>query len=160
KPGSRAPGNIYLLDTLATLCDLAGIEAPDSNEGISFKSVLEGKQASIRDVMYGTYCGGTKPGIRSVRRDVWKLIEYDVLDGAVREKQLFNLSKNPNEYLSEHHAPSVIAQTGLTPEAEQINLADDPHYADKLAEMEALLLAEMRRLDDPYRLWYQPTDAH
>ena len=26
-------------------------------------------------------------------------------------------------------------------------------------EMEALLLAEMRRLDDPYRLWDQPDDG-
>lgn len=159
QPSSRAPGNIYLLDTLATLCDLAGIEAPDSNEGISFKSVLEGKQAAIRDVVYGTYCGGTKPGMRSVRQGDWKLIEYDVLNGAVREKQLFNLAENPHEYLAEHHAPSVIALTGVTPEAEQTNLAGDPRYADELAEMEALLLAEMRRLDDPYRLWHQPTDG-
>lgn len=29
----------------------------------------------------------------------------------------------------------------------------------KLAEMEALLLAEMRRLDDPYCLWSQPEDG-
>lgn len=158
QPASRATGNIYLLDTLATLCDLAGIEAPDSNEGVSFKSVLEGKRSTIRDVMYGTYCGGTKPGMRSVRQGDWKLIEYDVLDGAVREKQLFNLAENPNEFLGQHHARSVIALTGVTPEAEQVNLAGDPRYADKLAEMEALLLAEMRRLDDPYRLWYQPTD--
>lgn len=37
-------------------------------------------------------------------------------------------------------------------------LAGDPRYAEKLAEMEALLLAEMRRLDNPYRLWNQPAD--
>ncbi len=159
KPGSRATGNIYLLDTLATLCDLAGIEAPDSNEGISFKSVLDGEKAIIRDVTYGTYSGGTKPGMRSVRQRDWKLIEYDVLEGVVREKQLFNLVENPHEYLAEHHAPSVIALTGVPPEAEQTNLASDPRFADKLGEMEALLLAEMRRLDDPYRLWYQPTDG-
>ncbi|MCC7339238.1 MAG: sulfatase-like hydrolase/transferase [Pirellulaceae bacterium] len=158
QPASRATGNIYLLDTLATLCDLVGIEAPDSNEGISFKSVLEGKRSTIRDVMYGVYSGGTKPGMRSVRQGDWKLIEYDGLDGVVREKQLFNLAENPNEFLGQHHAPSVIALTGVTPEAEQVNLAGDPRYADKLAEMETLLLAEMRRLDDPYRLWYQPTD--
>ena len=30
---------------------------------------------------------------------------------------------------------------------------------DKLAEMEALLLSEMRRLDDPYCLWNQPDDG-
>jgi choline-sulfatase len=36
KAGSRADGNIYLLDSLATLCDLAGVSAPESNEGTSF----------------------------------------------------------------------------------------------------------------------------
>jgi len=38
---------------------------------------------------------------------------------------------------------------------EQVNLADDPKYAEKRKELEALLLSEMKRLDDPYRLWDQ-----
>jgi len=156
KPGSRVEGNIYLLDVLATLCDLAGIPAPESNEGLSFKPVLEGRSTSIRDVLYGVYNGGTKPGMRSVKRGDWKLIKYDVLDGAVRQTQLFNLAENPHEFLAEHHDPAVATLTGLTPSADQRNLAGDPRYADKLREMEDLLLAEMRRLDDPYRLWNQP----
>ncbi|HRH97949.1 MAG TPA: sulfatase-like hydrolase/transferase, partial [Prosthecobacter sp.] len=32
--GTRVEGNIYLLDILATLCDLADVAAPESNEGI------------------------------------------------------------------------------------------------------------------------------
>jgi len=39
-----------------------------------------------------------------------------------------------------------------------LNLADDPRYAAKRLELEALLLSEQRRLDDPYRLWDQPKD--
>ncbi len=31
--GARVEGNIYLLDVLATLCDLSGIAVPDTNEG-------------------------------------------------------------------------------------------------------------------------------
>jgi energy-coupling factor transporter ATP-binding protein EcfA2 len=46
--GSRVEGNIYLLDVLATLCDLAGVQPPESNEGSSFKPVLEGKTKTIR----------------------------------------------------------------------------------------------------------------
>ena len=68
KPGSRAEGNIYLLDVLATLCDLAGIPAPETNEGVSFRPVLEGKQPTVRDVLYGVYNGGTRPGMRSVKK--------------------------------------------------------------------------------------------
>ena len=159
KPGSRAEGNIYLLDVLATLCDIAGFTAPPTNEGISFKPVLEGKQSTIRDVLYGVHGGGTKPGIRCVRKGDWKLIKYDGDNGATHETQLFNLAENPAELLREHHDPKVIALTGNTPKPNQGNLAADPRYADKLQEMETLLLAEMRRLHDPYRLWNQPDDG-
>jgi arylsulfatase A-like enzyme len=145
KAGVRAEGNIYLLDVLPTLCDLAGIEIPETVQGKSFKPVLEGKESTIRDVMYGVYCGGTKPGMRAVKKGNWKLIKYDVMDGAVRETQLFNLAENPNEYLPEH---------GKTDEM-QTNLASDPKYADTLKMMEALLLEQMEINNDPYRLWNQ-----
>lgn len=144
--GKRVKGNIYLLDVLPTLCDLAGIDIPETVEGKSFTSVINGEKEVIRDVMYGVYAGGTKPGMRTVKKGDWKLIKYDVMDGAVRETQLFNLAENPNEYLPEHGMPGEM----------QTDLAENPKYAEKLAEMEALLLAEMEAHDDPYRLWDQP----
>ncbi|MDC0322629.1 sulfatase-like hydrolase/transferase, partial [Verrucomicrobiales bacterium] len=139
KPG-RAEGNGYLLDSLPTICDLAGVEIPGSVEGTSLKPVLMGEKETVRDTLFGIYSGGTKPGMRAVKQGDWKLIKYDVMDGKVRETQLFNLAKNPNEFLKD-------------------DLAETPAHAEKLAEMEALLLSEMRRLDDPYRLWDQPDDG-
>lgn len=159
KPGTRAPGNIYLHDVLATLCDLAGIPAPSSSEGVSAKPVLEGRQQTVRDVLYGAYSGGTKPGMRSIKQGDWKLIKYDTMGGTVRETQLFNLAENPHELLAEHQPSSVVKLTGNTPAKTQTNLARDPRHAAKLQEMEALLLAEQRRLHDPYRLWNQPGDG-
>jgi arylsulfatase A-like enzyme len=159
KAGTRTQGNIYLLDVLATLCDLTGIQSPATNEGLSFKPVLLGQKPVVRDVLYGVYSGGTKPGMRSVRRGDWKLVKFDVLAGTVRETQLFNLAENPEEFLEEHHHPHVVELTGHRPAAHQRNLAKDPRHAAKLAEMEALLLSEMRRLHDPYRLWNQPNDG-
>ena len=156
--GSRAAGNVYLMDVLSTLCDLAGIDAPATCEGISFRPILEGERESMRDVLFGVYCGGTKPGMRSVRRGDWKLIQYDVMEGNVRETQLFNLADNPMELLREHHDPTVITLTGNRPTAEQRNLAHDPRFAAQRAEMEALLLSEMERWDDPYRLHGQEED--
>ena len=155
RAGSRAPGNVYLLDLLATFCDLAGISAPPTNEGISFRPVLEGRETVVRDTLYGVYCGGTKPGMRCVRRGDWKLIKYDVMDGAVRETQLFNLAQNPEELLLQHHESNVRQLIGRTPEPDQTNLADDPRHVDVRKQMEALLLAEMQRLDDPFRFWDQ-----
>ena len=157
KMGSRAPGNAYLLDILPTLCDLAEIDIPDTAQGHSLKPVLTGKKGMVRDILYGCYSGGTKPGMRSVRKGDWKLIKYDTMDGKVRETQLFNLAENPREFLKQHHAEKVRSLTGAAPESNQIDLAESPAYADKLAEMESLLLSEMIRLKDPYRFWNQPS---
>lgn len=143
--GKRVKGNIYLLDVLPTLCELAGIDAPETVEGISFVPVLKGEKEVVRDVMYGVYAGGTKPGMRTVKKGDWKLIKYDVMDGAIRETQLFNLAENPNEYLPEHHKSEEM----------HTNLANNPKYSAQLKEMEALLLEQMVFHDDPYRLWDQ-----
>ena len=159
KAGSRAKGNIYLLDVLGTFCDLAGIPAPATSEGISFKPVLEGKKETVRDVLYGVYCGGGRPGTRCVKQGDWKLTKYEVEKSGVRHTQLFNLKYNPHEFIKEHHDPEVIALTGIEPGPNQMNLAGNSKYAAKLKEMEALLLEQMRRHDDPYRLWNQPDDG-
>ena len=156
KPGSRAYGNSYLLDVLPTFCDLTGVAIPQTVQGKSLKSVLMGKTETVRDVLYGAYCGGTKPGMRSVRKGDWKLIKYDVLNGKVRRTQLFNLRSNPEELLVEHHSKEVVEKTGNKPSKDQINLAVLPQYGEKLAEMERLLLHEMKSLGDPYRFWDQP----
>lgn len=155
QPGSRALGNMYLMDVLPTLCDLAGIAVPPTVEGLSLRPVFEGTQNVVRDVLYGAYAGGTKPGMRCVRQGDWKLIKYDTLDGQVHETQLFNLKENPHEYLEEHHRPEVIALTGHTPDSAQVDLADDPRYAADRTRLEALLAEEMKRWGDPYRLWDQ-----
>ncbi len=157
KPGSTASGFSYLSDVFPTMCDLAGIDIPDGVDGKSLRPVLEGKAQRVRDVLYGVYCGGTKPGMRSVKTaDGWKLIKYDVMDGAVRETQLFDLNKNPQEFLDEHQLPDVVALTGHTPEPHQKDLAEDLAYENKRTELEALLLTQQQELDDPYRLWDQP----
>ncbi len=159
KAGTRAKGNVYLLDMLATFCDLADVTAPTSNEGISAAPILRGERDTSRDVLFGVYSGGTKPGMRCVKKGDWKLVKYDVLDGKVRETQLFNLKQNPNEFISQHQDKKVTSLSGAMPNKSQVNLAKDPRYADKLAEMESLLLAEMRKHHDPYRLWNQPDDG-
>ena len=95
--------------------------------------------------MYGVYSGGTKPGMRTVKKGDWKLIKYDMMNGAVRETQLFNLAENPNEYLEEHKKEGEM----------ETNLASNPKYADKLEEMEILLAEQMQKHGDPYKFWNQ-----
>ncbi|MEM7204692.1 MAG: sulfatase-like hydrolase/transferase [Planctomycetota bacterium] len=153
--GRRVQGNVYLLDVLPTLCDFAGIDIPTTVEGRSARALLEGRATTVREVLYGVYAGGSKPGMRCVRRGDWKLIQYDLLGGAVRRTQLFDLATNPLELLIEHHVDVVEARTGDDPTPPQVDLSDDPSYADQRAELEALLVAEMTRLDDPHTLWTQ-----
>ena len=157
KPGSRAPGNVYLTDVLATLCEIAGITPPATNEGTSFLPVLAGEKPAIREVIYGAYSGGAKPGIRAVRQGDWKLLKYESPSGGL-VTQLFNLRENPAELLTEHHDPAVTAVSHAAPAAHQKNLADDPAHAEKRRELEALLLAEMQRLHDPSRFSDQPRE--
>lgn len=156
RPGSSASGYAYLLDLAPTLCELAGVAAPPEMEGISLAPVLRGESPRVRDVLYGVYCGGAKPGVRSVKSDGWKLIKYDVREGRPGTTQLFDLRTNPQELLREHHDPAVVAATGNRPAAEQRNLADDPRHAARRRVLEGALLAEQIRHDDPYRLWDQP----
>ncbi|MCG8586481.1 MAG: sulfatase-like hydrolase/transferase [Pirellulales bacterium] len=155
KPGSKTDAMIYLSDVLPTFCDLAGIDKPDTIQTKSIAPILKGKTDKHYPHVYGMYAGGTKPGMRAIKTGRYKLIKYDVLDGKVRETQLFDLEKNPHELIKQHHAQAVKSKTGNTPEEHQLNLANDPGHAKIRKELEALLLAEMKRLGDPYRLWDQ-----
>ena len=87
-----------------------------------------------------------------LRRGDWKLIKYDVMDGTVRKTQLFNLKENPHEFIRQHYDLRPFGD----PNPLAFNLADNPKFAAKRKEMEALLLQEMQRLHDPFRLWDQP----
>lgn len=156
QPGSRNTGNLYLMDVLPTLCDLAGIKIPATVEGTSIQPVLQQKRSTVREVLYGVYSGGAKPGMRAVKKGDWKLIQYESAEEGAREMQLFNLAENPDELLREHHDPAVSKLTGVTPGPNQVNLAGDPRNATKLAEMQALLLEQMQAHDDPFRFWNQP----
>ena len=97
--------------------------------------------------------------MRSIQKGDWKLIKYETSKTGVKHTQLFNLKENPLEFIIEHHNPDVIASIGLKPKKHQVNLADQSKHSSKLKEMEALLLKQMRKHDDPYRFWNQPSDG-
>ncbi len=144
--GSQTHANIYLLDVLPTLCDLAGIAIPATVDGTSFKPVLMGTATGSHEVVYGVYSGGTKPGMRSVKRGRWKLIKYDVMSNEIQETQLFDLATNPHEFLQEH------ADLGLAATApHQVNLAKHPAYALVRQELEELMMMQRKEHQDPYQ---------
>lgn len=81
----------YLLDIFPTLCDLAGMDTPESVEGRSLKPSLDDASTSVRDVVHLGY----RHLMRGVSDGRHKLIEYAV-DGH-RRTQLFDLEQDPWE---------------------------------------------------------------
>jgi choline-sulfatase len=143
---------IYLADVLPTLCDLAGIPIRPSIDGISFRPVLEGAATSARDVVYGTYSGGTKPGMRSVKTGRWKLVKFDVDSNRVQETQLFDLEQNPYEFLAEHKDPATAVLLGLATSPNQVDLADHPAYALVRQALEEKMMEQRKVHEDPYQV--------
>ncbi|MCM2374983.1 sulfatase-like hydrolase/transferase [Aporhodopirellula aestuarii] len=110
---------LYLMDLFPTFVELAGAALPSGVEGKSIVPILHGEQTQVRDTLYTAY----RKCQRSVRDDRWKLIRYPLID----RTQLFDLSKDPLELN---------------------DLAGEPEYATKMAEMTAKLEAEMEYFGD------------
>lgn len=103
---------VFLFDIFPTICDLIGIETPESCNGISFSKVISGEEDKTRDVMYHCY----KDKIRAVRKGDYKLIEHHHNNQTTLN--LFNIKNDPNE---------------------MANLAFDKTHKDLLTQMQALL---------------------
>jgi choline-sulfatase len=80
---------VYLYDLFPTLCDLTGVAAPDTVEGLSLKPILLGQTSAVRASVLGSF----KALQRAVRVDDWKLIHYPNID----RTQLFDLASDPHE---------------------------------------------------------------
>jgi len=81
---------VYLLDIYPTLCELTGIEIPESVEGHSLVPMMNNPEVCLRSSLYFAYTDL----IRAVKSDRFKLIEYA---GWVRKTQLFDLENDPCE---------------------------------------------------------------
>ena len=152
-------GNIYLLDVLAPSATSPASPPPRSNEGLSFKPVLEGKQATVRDVLYGVYNGGTKPGMHASSRGIGSSSSTTSWTARCARRNSSISRRIPTNSRAAPRSQGGRIDRQRTPGTTKSILPAILGYADKLKEMEALLLAEMRRLDDPWRLWNQPDDG-
>lgn len=82
---------VYLFDVFPTLCELTGIKIPETVEGKSLVSAMNGDKTKIHNNLYFGY--GTLT--RSIKTDVYKLILYSY--GKTNQIQLFNLVEDPEE---------------------------------------------------------------
>jgi arylsulfatase A-like enzyme len=95
--GPKIPQNekrdayVYLLDIYPTLCDLLGMEKPDSVEGVSFMNCFKDDNYKTRETLYFAYADL----LRAVKDDHYKLIEYRGNNTHIT--QLFDLKNDPIE---------------------------------------------------------------
>jgi len=90
--GERTDTLCYLNDLYRTICDLAGLRAPASVEGVSLAPVVRRPGRRVRDSLLLAY-RGLQRGVRTA--DDWKMIRYMV--GGQETVQLFDLSTDPGE---------------------------------------------------------------
>jgi arylsulfatase A-like enzyme len=108
-----------LLDIFPTLGELAGVKAPDGNEGKSLVPLMTGKEAIARDSIFLAYLKVQ----RAVRDDRWKLIAYP----QINHRQLFDLKNDPHEVK---------------------DLASNPEYGREIERLTGLLQRRQRDLGD------------
>jgi len=117
---------VYIYDLFPTIARKAGLPVPPSVKGHSLIPSIEDPEASIRESVFYAY-RDLQRGVRTA--DNWKLIRYHV--GGMAHEQLFDLNNDPEE---------------------RINLAHDPDHAEKLKQMEELLVEQSRAFADPLDL--------
>lgn len=84
---------VYLMDIFPTLCELVGIDIPDSVEGESLAPLIDDTATFVREHLYFAYTDL----IRSVKYAGFKLIVYK---NAPNNAQLFNLREDPDEIVN------------------------------------------------------------
>ncbi len=109
-------------DLYPTLCDLAGLDVPDSVDGETLVPAMDDPDVEPRDSLVLAY----RDLHRAIREDRFKLIEYYV-EGE-RRTQLFDLEADPSE---------------------TTDLSDDDEFAAERERLSERLDARRAAMDDP-----------
>ncbi|MBA2278231.1 MAG: sulfatase [Chloroflexia bacterium] len=141
------------IDVFPTICDLLGIEHPSWLQGRSLLPLVRGETDVVNDAIFAevTYHAAYEPQ-RAVRTDRWKYIRrYGEHPGPV----LPNVDGGPSKDLWLHYgwrerplAHEQLYDLIFDPN-EANNLADDPAYAEPLADLRARLDGWMHDTADP-----------
>ncbi len=117
--GKTLAAQCYLRDLLPTICELAGIAAPDS-DGVSLLPVLRGEKTEVHPFVVGYF----QDSQRMIREGALKLAWYPKID----RWQLFDLAADP---------------------LEMNDLVASPDQQSRIADLRGKLLAWLKKNRDP-----------
>jgi len=103
---ARSDALVSLIDLIPTLCDLAGVPAPNDVDGLSLRPVLEQRADKVRDSVFGEYYGkqAWRVPIRMVRTARWKYVRY-----LNYGEELYDLAADPGELRNLAHDTGAAA---------------------------------------------------
>ncbi|MCL6274836.1 arylsulfatase [Muricauda sp. 2012CJ35-5] len=106
KEGSTSAHQSVFYDVMPTLCEVAGIEAPNEIDGISFLPELLGKKQPEHDYLYWEF--PSYKGQQAVRIGDWKGIRKNIFEGNLKI-ELYNLKTDIEEQndLAQQH-PEIV----------------------------------------------------
>ncbi len=137
---------VLTIDISKSILDYAGVEAPESYQGESFKEMLDGEKESVRDYLFTENLWSTQfgnPRCESVQNKEWKYIRYykneniSALDRA-REIKAMGLPANTiyKTNLTDVVTYRIFAEARLNGEEpvyeELYNLKNDPKESTNL----------------------------
>lgn len=96
-------------DFLPTVAEVAGVQASENIDGISYLPALLGKEQKQHKYLYWEF--HESEGRQAVRKGDWKLVSYQVLNPEKTTVQLFNLAEDMSEEndVAEKH-PEVVKE--------------------------------------------------
>ena len=113
------------MDVMPTLLDLVGAEVPETVEGSSLRGEITGEKSLERAYLHGEHSGSHE------QSNQWILTRHDkyVWFTQTGVERYFDLDADPRE---EH------------------DLARDPAHAERVAELRAILIDELRGREEGY----------
>lgn len=94
-PGQSTEHISAFWDFMPTACDIAGVEAPEGIDGISFLPVLKGDTQPMHKHLYWEFY--EQGGKQAVRKDNWKAIRLSMSDNPDAPVELYNLENDVSE---------------------------------------------------------------
>jgi arylsulfatase A-like enzyme len=156
EPGTTYDGLANTIDIMPTILEACGLEIPDGVQGKSLFPILEGEK--VDDLHEAVFTEMTDHVFylptRAARTKEWKYIRNysDIAMGLDQNNHMewaHRVCELPNQPWKSPRVPEELYDLKNDPD-EQVNLAENPKYQEKLEEMRSLLDAHMKETKDPY----------